>query len=429
MALGGPSVAPSTRSFLGVARELNAGTAVLPTNTIPQSQREYAPEDTPRFLPDESIRGSMAMRYADILGPEDASFSFGGPVFMDTHGFFIDNCMGDLSTVGSSPANGTTLAGTVATLAIGGTQCTVNSASGYASASTVQIDSGGVSEVVILSAAPSGTLLTFTNNPLRFPHAAGATVVTCSAPFTHTFALLNSQLGYGGSPGAQPPTHTLTDYTGLNFAGSPDTNSTYSRAYPSACVQALDLTLNAEQLLSLRVTGNSWLSAPPPSSPTNTVSAALPAAAWQAQVYIGGTAPSNQVTTISELAINVKRTLQPDWTLQGNANPFIISRGPLDITGSATFATPSDESALNYMLNNTQPLVYVVLDNGLSGSSHLKVTFRCSQAAFTKSKPDRTKNLVGFTNQWEAIATAADSGGSGGQGPGIFTLTNYVATY
>src|ERR1700733_13230608 len=116
---GGPSVAPSTRSALGVAREMAAGSALLPTNTVPQGQRQYDPEDTPKFLPDEAIRGSMAMRYNNILGPEDATFSFGGPVFLDTYGFFLDNAFGDLSTVGSSPANPTSLSGSVATLAIG----------------------------------------------------------------------------------------------------------------------------------------------------------------------------------------------------------------------------------------------------------------------------------------------------------------------
>lgn len=766
---GGPAVAPGTKRSLGVARELDAGTATLPSNTIPQDQRSLMPEDTPRFLPDQAIRGSMALRYANILGPEDATFSFGSPAFLDTYGFLIDNAFGDLSTTGSAPANGTTLSGSVSTLAVGATQCTVGgSAAGYASASVVQIDSGNVSETVILSAAPSGSLLTFANYPLRFPHAAGATVSTVSGPFcvdaeteiltvhgwktvlglqvgddvltynhgtgqsewqpvqevcvfpaeerelllmegrghsslttpnhrwpvvngdgnrvwkttetltshnkiplgaicadlpseakytdafvelvgwfwtegtvrpertiricqsrknadnveridaalrvvfgadensigrsdprprwrryvdglnirfvlnaaaaaplldvaqgrvvshefllsltqaqldlfikvsmmgdnagptrlaqknrdaaeafqfaailagyatsliervsrpresvpvtrngdysmwgvtlqsrkwmnpadnvrmgkrhsngwsiqrvhhdgivwcprtsnmtwyarrrghcyftgnTHTFALLNSLDGYGGVIGAQPPTHTLTDNDNLNYAGTPGTNTSGARSYPFACVQAIDLTGNATALLAVRVTGSSWLSAPATAPPTNTVSAALPAAAWQSQVYIGGTAPTNQVTTIGDWAVNVKRALQPDWTAQGTPNPYIISRGPLDITGTFDFTTPGDESPLMYMINNTQPLVQIVLDNGLPGTAHLRMTFRCSQASFTKVKVDGSKNLIGYQATWEAIATAADTGGSGGEGPGIFELLNYLPAY
>jgi hypothetical protein len=429
MPYGGPSVAPSTKSFLGIAREMQAGSALLPTNTIPMAQNTYSPEDTPRYLPDNAIRGSMAMRYENIIGPEDGQFSFGGPAFLDTYGFFLDNAFGDMSTTGSSPANGTSLSGSVSTLTPGAVQCTVNNASGYASASTVQIDSGNVSEVVILSAAPSGTLLSFANNPLRFAHSAGATVSTCSGPFVHQFAILNSLLGYGGVEGAQPPTHSLTDNYNLNYTGSPGTNSSNARTYPSACVSAFDMTLNSEQLLSVRVQGNSFLSAPATAVPTNTVSTAAPVAAWQAQVYIGGTAPSNLVTTIGELSVNVRRTLRPDWTLQGNSNPYIIARGNLDINGNVTFSTPGDESPLQLMLQNNQPLLQIVLDNGLSGTSHLRVLFRCSQASWVQSRPERTQPLVGFTGRWESVANFSDVGGSGGQGPGIFQLTNYIPTY
>ena len=425
---GGPFVAPSSRTWLGVAREITAGTALLPTNTIPQSVREYSLEDTPKFLPDDAIRGSLAMRYADILGPEDASFSFGGPMFTDSHGFFLDNAFGDLSTVGSSPGNGTTLSGSVATLSIGGTTATVNSASGYASASTVQIDSGNISEVVVLTAV-SGTLLTFGNNPLRFPHAAAATVTTVTGPYTHVFALLNSNLGYGGVAGGQPPTHTLTDYTLLNYSGSPGTNTSSARQYAYACVQGFDMTGNAEQLLSVRVTGNSWISTPAPSAPTNTVSTVIPQAAWDSQVFIGGTTASNLVTTIGNWAVNVKRTLQVYWNTQGSAQPFVIGRGPLDCTGTFAFATPQDESPLNYMLNNTQPQIRIVQDNGLSGTSRLRVQVDVNQAAFVKSKIGRSAVLVDYADSWESVANAVNVGGSGGLGPCTVTVINNVATY
>jgi hypothetical protein len=425
--LGGPFVAPSSRTWLGVARELYAGTAVMPTNTIPQSVREYNLEDTPKFLPDEAIRGSLAMRYADILGPEDASFSFGGPMFLDSHGFFLDNVFGDLSTTGSNPGNPTSLSGSVATLAIGGTQCTVVSATGYAAGSVVSIDAGNITEVVTL-ASVSGTLLTF-NYPLRFPHASGATVTTVNAPYTHTFALYNSNLGYGGVAGGQPPTHTLTDYTLLNYAGSPGTNTSSARQYAYACVQGFDLTGNAEQLLQVRVSGNSWISVPAPSSPTNTVSTVAPNAAWQSQVFIGGTAPTNQVTTIGDWAINLKRTLQVYWTTQGSAQPFVIGRGPLDCTGSMNFVTPQDESALNYMLNNTQPQVRIVLDNGVVGAGHLRVQFDAQQLAFVKAKIDRSAVMVAYNDSWESVANSTNVGGSGGLGPCTFTIVNSVPNY
>ena len=49
----------------------------------------YAPEDMPKFLPDEALRGVMGGLFNDIIGPADASFSFGGPNFLDIHGFML----------------------------------------------------------------------------------------------------------------------------------------------------------------------------------------------------------------------------------------------------------------------------------------------------------------------------------------------------
>ena len=173
MPIGGPPVAPSVRSFLGVARELTMGTAVGPTNTIPVDKGSYSPEDMPKFLPDEALRGSMAGLYNEIIGPADASFSFGGPNFLDVHGFMLDNLFGDLSSTGSNAVQRDHAQRNRRHPRYRRYPVTVASATGYAAGSAVMIDSGSVAEVVVLSAAPSGTLLTFGNDPLRFPHQPG----------------------------------------------------------------------------------------------------------------------------------------------------------------------------------------------------------------------------------------------------------------
>ena len=430
MPYGGSAVAPSSRRWWGVARENQVGVATPPTNTVPVDAKSLAPVDDVHFLPDEAIRGSMAMLYNEIIGPEDASFSFGGPNFLDVYGYFLDSTFGDLSTTGTTLANGTTLAGSVATLAIGGTQATINSATGYASASTVQIDSGNITEVVVLSTAPSGTLITFGNNPLRFPHASGATVSTVSSgPYTHTFALLNSQLGYGGVAGAQPPTLTITDNTNLNYTGSPGTNTSGARAYTSSCVSAVDITGNAEQLLDFKISGNSFVSAPASAAPTNTVSTVIPVANWRGQIYIGGTAASNQVFQIGEWALNIKRQLQVYWTVQGIQNPYIIARGPLSATFSLKYTAPYDESPLALMLYEGYQWVHIVLDNGLSGTSHARLTIDAHNAQAVKSKPSSSAVLIDFDDSFECVSSSTDTGGSGGLGPLVVTLLNQIATY
>jgi hypothetical protein len=426
---GGSAVAPSSRRWWGVARENQVGVVTPPTNTVPVDAKSLAPEDQVHFLPDEAIRGSMAMLFNEIIGPEDATFSFGGPNFLDTYGFFLDNIFGDLSTTGTTLANPTSLGGSAATLAIGGTQATIVNATGYASASTVQIDTGNITETVILSAV-SGTLITFGNYPLRFPHASGATVSTVSAgPYTHTFALLNSQLGYGGVAGAQPPTLTITDNTNLNYTGSPGTNTSGARAYASACVSAVDITGNAEQLLDFKISGNSFVSAPASAAPTNTISSVIPVANWRGQIYIGGTAASNQVFQIGEWALNIKRQLQVYWTVQGIQNPYIIARGPLSATFSLKYTSPYDESPLAALLYLGYQWVHIVLDNGLSGTSHIRLTIDAHNAQAVKSKPGSSSVLIDFDDSFECVSSSSDSGGSGGLGPLTMTLINAIATY
>ena len=426
---GGSAVAPSTRRALGIARELQVGQPLLPTNTLPLDAKSYSVEDMPHFLNDEAIRGQMALLYNTIIGPEDATFSFGGPNFLDIHGFFLDATFGDLASTGSSPANGTNLGGSVATLAIGGTQATIVSATGYASASTVQIDTGSVAEIVVLSTAPSGTLITFGNNPLRFPHASGATVSTVSAPFSHVFALLNSQLGYGGVAGAQPPTLSLTDLTNLNYSGSPGTNTSGARTYPSACVSDITFTGQADQLLDIKVTGNSWISAPASAAPTTTISSVIPVANWRGQIYIGGTAASNQVFQVGEWALSVKRQLQIYHTVQGIQNPYIIARGPLSASLNLAFSVPFDETPLAYMDYLGYQYIHIVLSNGLSGSSLVKLVVDAHNCQATKSKPGSNSVLIDFADEFMMIANSSDAGGSGGLGPLTMTLTNAIATY
>lgn len=425
------AVYPSSRSWLGIAREGSGplvGTPVPPTNTIPVDPKSYSPEDTPKFLPDEALRGQMAMLYNEILGPEDASFSFGGPNFLDMHGFFLDNIFGDLSTVGTSSGTGSTsFSGSPA---VGATIVTVSSGTGFAVGQNVQLDTGALAEVVTITGT-SSTTLSFGNNPLRFAHGASGTAFGVIGPYTHVFALLNSGAGYGGVLGAQPPTHTLTDNTNIITSGT-YANPYGARYYPSSCLSTFDMSGNSEQLLDIKVAGNSWPSVIPGTTPTKNISTAIPIPNWTSKVFIGGTALANQIFSIGEWAVNIKRQLQVYWTNQGAQTPYIIARGPLSISGTMNFTVPSDDSPLNYMIQNTQPQVRIVMSNttlGASGTSTLTVQFDSQVAAFIKSKPDRNAVLIGYQNSWDSVANATNVGGSGGLAPGSVTLINNIPTY
>src|SRR5271170_4740024 len=107
-------VAPASKSWLGVGRELSLGTAVLPVQTIPLLKNSFQPEDTPKWLHDEALRGSMAMVFNDIQGVEDSTFSYGGPAFLDVEGFFLDNLFGDLSSTATNYLGTATVNGALA---------------------------------------------------------------------------------------------------------------------------------------------------------------------------------------------------------------------------------------------------------------------------------------------------------------------------
>jgi hypothetical protein len=431
-----PAVYPAERTWLGIGRELTAGTAVLPTNTIPMDAKSYSPEDTPHFLPDEAIRGQMAMLYNEILGPADATFSFGGPNFLDVHGFFLDNIFGDTSSYYNGTLTGTTT--TTAALLVGATAATVSNAvtPGWTVGSYVQFEPAGspIAEVVKVGGT-SATQVFFAGNPLRFQHGSGGSIYTIGTPtntFTHVFALLNSSYGYNGILGAQPPTHTLMDVTQI-ITGTANTlgpaNLFGARAYPMACLSAMDFTGNAEQLLDIKVTGNSWPSVVASTVPTNVISSVIPVANWQSTVFIGGTGVASQVFDVGEWSVNLKRTLKVYWTAQGAQTPYVIARGPFSAEGVMDFTVPSDDSPLYYMIENTQPQVQLVLSNGLAGTSLVSITINMQVAAFTKSKISRNQVLVGYNDTYMAVANATNVGGSGGLGPATVTLVNAQPAY
>jgi hypothetical protein len=445
VALGGPNVFPGSKTWLGVTRELQAGQAQLPgfapgiagiASTIPLDKSTFEPEDMPHWLMDESLRGSMAQLFNVILGPEDATFSYGGPFFGDMEGYFLDNALGDLSTVYNGAYAGTTTTATA--IAVGGTTVTVTSGTGFVSGGFAQIGTSSTAEVVALSNV-AGSVLTFGQTPTRFAQGTATTIYAIgTAPtsnFTHKFAILNSPQGYGGAYGAQPPTHTFCDYLGpMTGQGTSVTNSFGARLYPSACISQIDFTGNSEQLLQAKAAGSSWISLPAGTAPTNVVSAVVPVANWRSTIQMG--VPGSATTLFSfntggEWTTVIKRMLQVYFTDQGSPNPYIIGRGPLDATGTINFTTPADETPLEEMLTNTQPSLQFAINNGSPGTSasYIGLTIAMQQAAFTKVKPSRSAALVAYECDWQAVANTTNVGGSGGLGPLTVSLTNAVPTY
>ncbi len=443
MALGGPNIYPAVLSWLGVARELTAGTPLVPVVTHPLEQNDYAPEDMPKFLKDQALRGSMTNLFYETLGVESAQFSFGGPNFLDTHGYFFDNVFGDLSTVGSGLANPATVSGTIA---VGNTNCTLSAAppSSYTAGATIQIGLSPTAEVVIVGSTAASNVVNFASSaggagyPVRFSHVA-STVQTCGTPFTHKWAALNSPLGYGGAYGAQPPTHTFCDttnivntFTSASYGNAP-VNTYGARLYPSAVLKEISFSGSAEALLGVKMSGDTWLSQAAGTAVTNVTTNSRPIPNWNSTVVVAGNTVSSTgaYSGIGNFSVSFKRQTQTYWIVAGTQTPFVIARGPLNMDGSIEWDPTNSETPLDLMLLNAQaPMSITVTNSGIPNSgTPFTLTFTATQVANIKSKIMRSKDLIGYSNSFEGIANSTDSGGSGGLGPGTITLVNNTAVY
>jgi hypothetical protein len=442
--LGGPNIYPGVLSWLGVARELTVGTPLVPVVTHPMNQSEFEPEDDPKFLKDQAIRGSMVDTFYETLGVESAMFNFGSPWFGDTHGYFFDNVFGDLSTVGSTLANPAT---TNSGLAVGATSCTLSAAppAAYSAGASIQIGTGSIAEVVIIGSTAASNVVNFASSgggaayPLRFTHPTSSTVQTCGTPFTHRFAALNSPLGYGGAYGAQPPTHTFCDTTNIVNVftsatyGTAPSNAFGARLYPSSVLKSLDFSGNAEQLLSIKSTGDGWLSQVAGTAVTNVTTNARPTPNWNSTVVVAGNTVSSSgaYAGIGNFSVSFKRATQVYWIVAGTQTPYIIARGPLTMDGQIEWQPTNSETPLDLMLLNAQaPMTIAVTNNGIPNTgTPFTLTFTASQVANIKSKITRSGQLIGYQNSFEGISNATDTGGSGGLGPGTLTLVNNTAVY
>lgn len=440
MALGGPNIYPSVLSWLGISRELTAGTPLVPVVTHPLDQADFSPEDMPKFLKDQALRGVMTNLFYETLGVESAQFSLGGPNFLDTHGYFFDNVFGDLSTTGSSLANPSTTSGV---LPVGATNMTLAATppTQYTVGAAIQIGAGSTAEVVIISATAT-TTVGFANCPLRFTHPTSQTVQTAGTPFTHKFAALNSPLGYGGAYGAQPPTHTFTDVTNIVNVftnatyGTAPTNTYGARMYPSAVLKEISFSGNAEAILGIKMSGDSWLSQVAGTAVTNVTTNSRPIPNWNSVVTVAGNTVSSTgaYSGVGNFGVSFTRQTQTYWIVAGTQTPFVIARGPLNMNGTIDWDPTNSETPLDLMLLNAQAGMTITVSNQTptvipNSGTPFTLTFTASQVANIKSKITRSKDLISYSNSFEGIANSVDTGGSGGLGPGTVTLVNNTAVY
>lgn len=400
------------KQFVGIANETVQGTPVSMTSTVLVD--EVKPKDNPTFLDDKSWRGSMATdAFAKIAGVKIAEVELGGPAYGDGLGYFLKNILGDLSIVGTSTGSGgTTLS---ASAAAGAT--TISTVATIPAATIIQIGSGASAEIFVTGtptgAGPFTIPLATPTGGLVFAHASAQAVQPVTGPYTQAHSLLNSG-------GGQPTSHTITHFLG-------PTATSGARQYPGACLSELGLKWNAgSELLTWSGKATTWPSVALGSAPVAAPSTVLPVASWRMLLGIGGPASGGTlINTVTDGELTIKRDLNPYYTATGTQNPYIIQRGGLSVEGKLNFVA-ADESPLLYMLNNSQPQLQIVLDNGLAGTNKITFQIDCQIAAFTSMEPDGSKAAVEYGGSFTAVLNTTNAGGSGGYSPCKVSMTNNV---
>ena len=188
-----------------------------------------------------------------------------------------------------------------------------------------------------------------------------------------------------------------------------------------------------EQLLSIKTTGDSWLSQVAGTAVTNVTTNARPTPNWNSTVVVAGNTVSSSgaYAGIGNFSVSFKRATQVYWIVAGTQTPYVIARGPLTMDGQIDWQPTNSETPLDLMLLNAQaPMSITVTNNGIPNTgTPFTLTFTASQVANIKSKITRSGQLIGYSNSFEGVSNATDTGGSGGLGPGTLTLINNTAVY
>lgn len=242
------------------------------------------------------------------------------------------------------------------------------------------------------------------------------TTTGASAPFSHAISLLNSGT-------AQPSTLTITDWQGL-----PATN--FARQYTGCALSELTITGNAEsELVMCDWKGLGWASNIAAAAPTSAPSTALPLASWRSLVGLAGPASGGTLdSTIGDWELKITRKLKQIFTAQNSQNPYITQRGEVSATMKLDFSAPGTETnAFLAFINNTQPQIQIVIDNGLTLGNALGMTIDVQVGAYDTDKIDRGGEAVAYSGTVKPMANTTNAGASGGYSPVKVTLRNALA--
>jgi hypothetical protein len=229
------------------------------------------------------------------------------------------------------------------------------------------------------------------------------TVTGASDPYTHKVSVLN--------------TVALTTYTLFLAMGDGKVMQV-----PGCVLGDLKMSVKANELPSLDV---SWtgLSAAIITAPTNTPDTNPPMPPYTAAITIAGA----NLGKYTDMSLDLKRSVAPVMTLNGNANPSSIYCGVLTVTGSinGVFQGTTDTDLTNYLTNGQPALSFVI---NPQGDAVHTLTVQCSQIAYDKTDVQPSGNsYMTVANTFKALMNPTDAT-DGKQSPVQVQLKNTAAT-
>jgi hypothetical protein len=411
------AIAPEAGRLINVARE-TGGFGVIPTTgyvSVPVKSFDPVPKVNP--IPDEALRGAYAEPYDFQMGASWAEHSIGeSPVYGDTIGNFLLALFGDLTSTGTASTPTSTLSSAVAAgvsalpVASGGASFTAGT--------VVQIGTTTLAETVTVGAGSTSTSIVLAA-PTRFAHASAVAIVTVIAPFTHVFSTLNPASATGNVSG-QPPSLAVQDRN--QVAGS---GGFFGDNFPYFCMSEMEFSGNPMGYLSWSGKAMSQPQVAPTATIANAFTGVRGMPGWRGTSNVNGSAVNN----VADWKMTFTRKMEAITTVDGQQAVYVFSRGPLTGTFGLSYSPALDESALNYLLNNTQPALTWTTTNGGSGAALVSFSVTALLGAVTEAPLKVTKGLYGYDLSGTLVANTSNIGNSGGWGVAQITLVNACGSY
>lgn len=339
-------------SATGFVKEAVFGTAVTPTVFLPMTGNGL--ELDPGLFSPKVMFGRRDVNTFPLYGQNKIAGSLSAPLFPTQGMAMICGAIGTdaaagAGVTGTGATSATTLNG--ATLA-GATSIVLQSATGYAQGSYIQVDVNGTGPTTTAEVRKISTLVTTTatlDSALTYAHASGAAVAVVTAPYTHTIA-----------QGVTLPSFTveknLGGFESLKFAG--------------ARVNKLGLSVSAGNQEATTTLDLMAQSAVVQASPTAiTVVNESPYVFAESTATIFGTA----TTQVSSVDISIENGLKDTYTFNSSHNLQFLS--PVTVKASIKVDlvfTSLDDTDWGYwtkMVNGTEGALLATLTHPTSAGT------------------------------------------------------------